>query len=60
MLSAPVIGMGAAWVIVNLLVGVLGVAPGMGDAQVAWEAHLFGYAAGLLLIGPAGWALRRA
>lgn len=60
MLSSPVIGMGAAWVIVNLLVGVLGIVPGMGDAQVAWEAHLFGYAAGLLLIGPAGWALRRA
>lgn len=60
MLSAPVIGMGAAWVIVNLLVGLLGVAPGMGDAAIAWEAHLFGYAAGLLLIGPAGWALRRA
>lgn len=59
MRSAPVIGMGAAWVIVNLLVGLLGVAPGMGDAQVAWEAHLFGYAAGLLLIGPLAWVMRR-
>lgn len=59
-LSAPVIGMAGAWVIINLLVAVVGITPGMGEAPVAWEAHLTGYAAGLLLVGPAAWALRRA
>ncbi|WP_374575475.1 rhomboid family intramembrane serine protease [Phenylobacterium sp.] len=58
-LSAPVIGMAAAWVIINLLVAVLGLTPGMGQTPVAWEAHLTGYAAGLLLVGPFAWALRR-
>lgn len=58
-LSAPVIGMGIAWLVVNLLVAVLGFAPGMGDAPVAWEAHLFGFAAGALLAGPFAWLARR-
>lgn len=58
--STPVIGMGVAWVAINLLVAVVGFAPGAGDAAVAWEAHLTGYAAGLLLVGPLAWALRRA
>jgi membrane associated rhomboid family serine protease len=53
--SRTVIFMGLAWVVVNLLVALFNVAPGMGDAQVAWQAHLAGYAAGLLLIGPFGW-----
>ena len=52
-LSGPVVAMAAAIVVLNLLVAVLGFAPGSGGAPVAWEAHLFGYAAGLLLIGPA-------
>jgi len=58
--SAPVIGMGIAWVVVNLLVAILGYAPGAGGAPVAWQAHLTGYAAGLLLLGPLAWALKRA
>lgn len=58
-LSAPVIGMGAAWIAVNLLIALVGFAPGAGEAVVAWEAHIAGWAAGLLLIGPAAWALRR-
>jgi membrane associated rhomboid family serine protease len=45
--------------VVNLLVAVLGFAPGMGDAPVAWEAHLFGFAAGALLAGPFAWLARR-
>ena len=53
-------GMTAAWVGLNLLVGLLGAAPGLGEGQaVAWEAHVFGFLAGLLLIGPATWAARR-
>lgn len=37
---------------VNALIGVIGLAPGMGSVQVAWEAHAFGFVAGALLIGP--------
>lgn len=58
-ISAPVIGMAAAWIIINLLVAVVGFAPGVSDSPVAWEAHLTGYAAGLLLVGPFAWILRR-
>jgi membrane associated rhomboid family serine protease len=56
--SAPVIGMSAAWIIVNLVIAVVGFAPGMGDTPVAWEAHLFGFAAGLVLIDPFTWLAR--
>ena len=47
--SPPVIGIGLALLIVNLLLSVFG-APGSGS-PIAWEAHLFGFAAGLLGIG---------
>jgi membrane associated rhomboid family serine protease len=59
--SLAVIGMGAAWVIVNLLVGVVGsgFVPGSGGAGIAWEAHLAGFLAGVLLITPFAWAARR-
>lgn len=50
--SRTVIGMAAAWIIVNLLMALTGLAPGTGGIPIAWEAHLFGYAAGLILIGP--------
>jgi membrane associated rhomboid family serine protease len=56
-LSGPVIGMGAAWIVVNLLVAVTGLAPGADGATVAWEAHLAGFLAGVLLFG---WAVRLA
>jgi len=50
--SPTVIGFGAAWIVVNGLMAVFG-APGLtGGAPVAWEAHLFGYAVGVLTIGP--------
>lgn len=51
LLSRPVLGFGAAWLAVNLLIAVVGSAPGTGGAAVAWEAHLAGFAAGVLLIG---------
>jgi membrane associated rhomboid family serine protease len=53
-LSSPVLGMGLAWVVVNLLVGVLGggFLPGTAGAAVAWEAHVAGFVVGVLLIGP--------
>jgi membrane associated rhomboid family serine protease len=50
--SPTVVGFAVGWVIVNALMAVFGV-PGLGgQGPVAWEAHLFGYAAGLILIGP--------
>lgn len=36
---------------VNVAAGLIGLAPGASGAQVAWEAHAFGFAAGALLIG---------
>lgn len=57
--SSTVLGMAAAWLAVNALIGWLGVSPGVGAAPVAWEAHLFGYGAGLLLIWPTARALGR-
>jgi membrane associated rhomboid family serine protease len=58
--SQPVIGMAASWLVVNLIVAVIGWAPGSGGAPVAWQAHLAGYAAGLLLIAPTLRLLSRA
>jgi membrane associated rhomboid family serine protease len=49
--SRAVGSMAAAWVVVNLLVGIFGF-PGAGEAGIAWEAHLAGFAVGLFLIGP--------
>ncbi|HZZ89435.1 MAG TPA: rhomboid family intramembrane serine protease, partial [Caulobacteraceae bacterium] len=42
----------AAWVIVNVVFGVSGLTPGAEGVPVAWQAHLAGLAAGLLLVGP--------
>lgn len=50
--SPPVASMAAAWLAINLIAAVVGTLPGAGGASIAWEAHLAGYAAGLLLIGP--------
>jgi membrane associated rhomboid family serine protease len=48
-----VIGMAIAWVIVNVVLGLVpGWTPGAMGMTVAWQAHLAGYAAGVLLIGP--------
>lgn len=44
----------SAWAGVNLLIGIVGFAPGSGGVAVAWEAHIAGLVAGALLIGP--WA----
>jgi membrane associated rhomboid family serine protease len=58
--SQPVIVMALAFLIANLIIAFVGWAPGAGDAQVAWEAHLGGYVSGLLLFGPLLALLRRA
>ncbi len=57
--SQPVIVMALAFLAANLIIAVVGWAPGAGDAQVAWEAHLGGYAAGLLLFAPMLALIRR-
>ena len=47
-----VVGMTAAWLTSNLLIGLFGVTVLSGGAPIAWQAHIAGYVAGLLLIGP--------
>lgn len=37
---------------VNAAAGLLGLAPGMEGARIAWEAHAVGFVCGALLIGP--------
>jgi membrane associated rhomboid family serine protease len=51
--SPSVVGMTASWLGVNLLIAFVPLAtPGAGHVIVAWQAHLAGYFAGLLLIAP--------
>ena len=52
LLGSTVVGMAIAWAIVNVILGVSGLTPGAAGLPVAWQAHLAGYAAGALLIGP--------
>ena len=47
-----VIGAAAAWMGVNLVVGLIGYAPGADGAAIAWEAHAAGFLFGLVAIGP--------
>jgi membrane associated rhomboid family serine protease len=51
-LGRTVIGMGAAWTVANVVFGVSGLTPGAMGMPVAWQAHLAGYAVGVILIGP--------
>ena len=57
--SRTVVGMAVSWVVVNVLIALVGLDAVSGGAPIAWEAHLIGYAAGLLLIGPAARLIRR-
>jgi membrane associated rhomboid family serine protease len=52
MLGSTVIGMAAIWTVANWILGAFGLTPGAGHIQVAWQAHVVGYAAGVLLVGP--------
>ena len=60
LVSRTTIGMAVAWTVVNLIVGYVPVMPGTNGAGVAWEAHVAGYFAGLLLVGPFARLLQRA
>jgi membrane associated rhomboid family serine protease len=57
--SRTVIAMTLAWVAVNGLMAFGWIDAGQGAMPIAWEAHLIGYGAGLLLIGPFTPAFRR-
>jgi len=52
MFGSTVLGMAAAWAIVNVVLGVSGLTPGAMGMPVAWQAHLAGYLAGVVLVGP--------
>jgi membrane associated rhomboid family serine protease len=52
--TRSVVASTAAWIVINGVMGALHYAPGIGDVHIAWEAHIVGYFAGLLLIGPFG------
>ena len=49
-----VLTMSLAWMAVNAITGLIGFAPGLGGAQIAWEAHAVGFLVGLVAIGPLG------
>lgn len=49
-----VLSMAAAWMAVNAVAGLIGLAPGADGARIAWEAHAFGFLFGILIIGPLG------
>jgi membrane associated rhomboid family serine protease len=50
-----VVSMTLSWIAINAILGLSGLTPGAGAAPVAWQAHIVGFAAGLLLISPALW-----
>lgn len=50
--SRGVITTSIAWMAVNAVVGLIGFAPGVDGARIAWEAHAFGFLFGILAIGP--------
>lgn len=57
LLGPRVLSLGLGWLLVNLVMAVAGGLLTMGTGGIAWEAHLIGFAAGVLLIGPfARWA----
>jgi membrane associated rhomboid family serine protease len=51
-LSSRILIWSAVWIGVNILAGVTGLGNGAEPHLVAWQVHLGGYAAGLLLAGP--------
>ena len=53
-LSSRIVVWSVIWLAINLVAGMtgLGAAPGSGPQLIAWQAHMGGYIAGLLLAGP--------
>jgi membrane associated rhomboid family serine protease len=56
-LSSRILVWSIVWLLINLVVGVTGIGagPGSGPQLIAWQAHMGGYIAGLLLAGPFDW-----
>ena len=50
--SSPVLLFTGVWLITNLIFGLTGFGSGGEIQQIAWQAHLGGFVAGLLLTGP--------
>lgn len=50
--NRTVIASAVAWMGVNAAIGLIGFAPGVDGARIAWEAHAFGFVFGILAIGP--------
>jgi membrane associated rhomboid family serine protease len=59
LLDRRVLSATAAWMAVNLITGLIGFAPGLDGARIAWEAHAFGFLFGVLAIGPVARLFRR-
>ncbi len=59
--SRIVLGMGAAWIAINLLVALVGswFVPGTDGASIGWEIHIAGFLVGVFLISPFAWVARR-
>jgi len=51
-LTPTVLGFTLVWGVVNYVFGAFGLTPGAIGIPVAWQAHMAGYLAGLLLFGP--------
>jgi membrane associated rhomboid family serine protease len=49
--SRQILLISAVWVVINIVAGVTGLGAGPGIQLIAWQAHLGGFAAGLLLAG---------
>jgi membrane associated rhomboid family serine protease len=52
LLSRPILTFSASWVVLNIVVGLVGGSFLGSGGAIAWQAHLGGYLAGLLLSGP--------
>jgi len=50
--SSQVLGFSAVWLVINLVTGLTGLGTGGQIEPVAWQDHMGGYLAGLLLAGP--------
>jgi membrane associated rhomboid family serine protease len=50
--SSQVLGFSAVWLVINLVTGLTGVGTGGQIEPVAWQDHMGGYLAGLILAGP--------
>ena len=59
LLSRQVFVFSAVWVVANIVTGLTGLGNLPGVGPIAWQAHLGGYFAGLLLAGPMDRLLRR-